>query len=111
MHLICWNISWSLRKARGFSPGAAPAKERYTNHFKWGNHAAKCKIKMKGVSIISKKIVFHKGLYLRLEFFISRVNLVFYKKKYVVFYKILPLLIKIANFANFSIFGKGKKWF
>ena len=34
-----------------------------------------------GVSIFSKKIVFYKGWYLRLEFFISRVNLVFYKKE------------------------------
>ena len=33
-----------------------------------------------GVSIIPKKIVFYKGWYLRFEFFISRVNVVFYKK-------------------------------
>ena len=59
-----------------------------------------------GVSIISKKIVFYKGRYLRLEFFISRVNLVFYKKE-VVFYKRSLFLIKIADFVNFSIF-KGK---
>ena len=59
-----------------------------------------------GVSIISKNWVFYKGWYLRLEFFISRVNLVFYKKE-VVFYKRSPFLIKIADFVNFSIF-KGK---
>ena len=41
-----------------------------------------------------------------MEFFISRVNLVFYKKE-VVFYKRSPFLIKIADFVNFSIF-KGK---
>ena len=34
-----------------------------------------------GVSIISKNLVFYKGWYLRLEFFIRRVNLVFYKKE------------------------------
>ena len=29
--LICWNISWSLRKARGFSPaGAAPPVQEIT---------------------------------------------------------------------------------
>jgi len=42
-----------------------------------------------------------------LEFFIRRVNLVFYKKG-VVFYKKLPFLIKIADFVNISIW-EGKK--
>ena len=44
---------------------------------------------------------------MRLEFFIRRVNLVFYKKG-VVFYKKLSFLIKIADFVNISI-GEGKK--
>ena len=44
---------------------------------------------------------------MRLEFFIRRVNLVFYKKG-VVFYKKLPFLIKIADFVNISIL-EGKK--
>ena len=34
-----------------------------------------------GVSIISKNWVFYNRWYLRLEFFISRVNVVFYKKR------------------------------
>ena len=45
---------------------------------------------------------------MRLEFFIRRVNLVFYKKGVVFFYKKLPFLIKIADFVNFSIL-EGKK--
>ena len=44
---------------------------------------------------------------MRLEFFIRRVNLVFYKKG-VVFYKKLSFLIKIADFVNISIW-EGKK--
>ena len=42
-----------------------------------------------------------------MEFFIRRVNLVFYKKG-VVFYKKLSFLIKIADFVNISIW-EGKK--
>ena len=63
-----------------------------------------------GVSIISKNWVFDKGWYLRLEFFIRRVNLVFYKKG-VVFYKKLSFLIKIADFVNISIWEGKKEWF
>ena len=36
--------------------------------------------RLPGVSIISKNLVFYKWGYLRFEFFISRVNVVFYKK-------------------------------
>ena len=61
-----------------------------------------------GVSIISKSWVFYKGWYLRLKFFIRRVNLVFYKKG-VVFYKKLPFLIKNRWFRDFLHFGRGKK--
>ena len=39
---------------------------------------------------------------MRLEFFIRRVNLDFYKKG-VVFYKQLPFLIKIADFVNIRV--------
>ena len=45
---------------------------------------------------------------MRFEFFISRVNVVFFIKKGVFFYKKSPLLIKIADFVNFSIL-EGKK--
>ena len=45
---------------------------------------------------------------MRLEFFIRRVNLVFYKKG-VVFYKKLPFLIKIVDFVIFSILEGEKR--
>ena len=40
----------------------------------------KCDSQHAGVYIIFKKLVFYKWGYLRFEFFISRVNVVFYKK-------------------------------
>ena len=45
---------------------------------------------------------------MRLEFFIRRVNSVFYKKGVVFFSKKLSFLIKIADFVNISIW-EGKK--
>ena len=73
-----------------------------------GRPTVECLWRQPGVSIISKSWVFYKGWYLRLEFFIRRVNLVFYKKG-VVFYKKLPFLIKNRWFRDFLHFGRGKK--